>query len=116
MSGKSAPWKDLERRHAKRMGGERIWRQDFGEVAPDGETDTDIWDCKCYQSHAAITLFVQAWKKYAKYANGRRFHLCLFSRGWKSRGDFVLLRASDFEDLLDKERQLAHYKNFSDPR
>ena len=103
---KHAAWKDFERRHAKRMKGVRIWRQDFSEVAPDGENDTDTWDCKCYASHAAITLFVKAERLYRKYNAGRRFHLALFARGWRSQGDFVLLRAADFEELLLKEKRL----------
>ena len=105
MSSYSA-WKDLERRHAKRMGGERLWRPDYGDSAPDGETSRDVWDCKAYASHAAVTLFVTAWDKYKKFADGRRFHLCLFSRGWRSRGDFIVLRAADFYDLLAKEKEL----------
>lgn len=107
----SKPWKAFERRHAKRMGGERIWRQDFAEVAPDGESDTDTWDCKCYQSHRAITMYVEAEAKYRKYNAGRRFHLALFSRSLPRSGDFVLLRAVDFEDLLEKEHELGLLKS-----
>ncbi len=102
----SKPWKAFERRHAARMGGERIWRQDFSEVAPDGESATDTWDCKCYASHAAVTMFVDAERKYRPYTKNRRFHLALFSRAFPRAGDFVLLKAEDFAVLLDKERQL----------
>lgn len=101
-----APWKALERRHAKRMKGERLWRPDFGESAPDGQTDKDVWDCKAYQRHSAITLFVEAERKYRKWAGGRRFHLCLFARENRGAGDFVVLRAKDFEQLLAKEELL----------
>ena len=103
---KHSPWKDLERRHAKRMAGTRIWRQDFGEVAPDGESETDTWDCKCYQRFSVIALFQIAERKYRAFNKGRRFHLCLFSREHRGAGDFVLLRATDFEVLLAKERLL----------
>ena len=102
----SKPWKAFERRHALRMGGIRIWRQDYGEVAPDGESKTDTWDCKCYKSHAAITKYVEAEAKYRKFTNGRRFHLALFARNHPRSGDFVLLRAIDFENLLRKEARL----------
>lgn len=104
-----SPWKQLERRHAKRMGGERLWRPDYGEVAPDGETDRDVWDCKAYASHAAVTLFVQAVEKYKDFAGGRRFHLCLFSRKHQRAGDFVVLRAADFAELLQKEKLLDEF-------
>lgn len=90
------PWKALERRHAKRMRGDRIWRQDFSEVAPDGENEFETWDAKCYQRHAAISLFADAEKKYRAYSAGRRFHLVLFARTRKGAGDFVLLRAKDY--------------------
>jgi len=103
---KHSPWKDLERRHAKRMGGERIWRQDFSEIKPDGESLTDIWDCKCYQRFSIISLFKASEAKYRRYADGRRFHLCLFSREHRGAGDFVVLKASDYEILLAKERLL----------
>jgi len=106
----SRPWKDLERRHAKRLSGERIWRQDFAEVAPDGQTETDTWDCKCFQSFSVISLFVDCERKYREFTGKRRFHLCLFSRSRPRSGDFVLLRASDFADLLEKERQLAELR------
>jgi len=101
------PWKDLERRHAKRMRGERLWRPDFGDSMPDGQSDTDTWDAKCYARHAAVSLFVTAEKKYRTFTRGRRFHLVLFSRDRKAAGDFVLLRAADYADLLACERRLA---------
>ena len=101
-----SPWKALERRHAKRMKGVRLWRPDFGDTAPDGENGTDVWDCKAYERHAVITLFLRAEAKYRAWADGRRFHLALFSRKNGKAGDFVVLRAKDFEALLDVERRL----------
>jgi hypothetical protein len=103
---KHHPWKDLERRHAKRMGGERIWRQDFSEVAPDGETDDETWDCKCYARFSVIEKFVNAERKYRLYNAGRRFHLCLFSRAHRGAGDFVLIKADDYRELLRKAGEL----------
>ena len=104
----SRPWKALERREAKRYpDGVRIWRQDFGEVAPDGESPTDTWDCKCYQRFSVVELFVRAEKKYRDFTGSRRFHLCLSSRDHPRAGDFVLMRAPDVADLVEKERQLT---------
>lgn len=97
---KHAPWKDLERRHAKRMGGERLWRPDFSDSAPDGESETDTWDTKAYASFSVIRLFVECEKKYRAFTGSRRFHLCLFDRSRPRAGDFVLLRASDFAELV----------------
>jgi hypothetical protein len=106
----SKPWKALERRHAKRMGGTRIWRPDFSEVAPDGETDTDVWDAKCYQRFSVVEMFIRCERKYRQFADGRRFHLCLFSREHPRAGDFVLLRAAQYAELVEAERQLALLK------
>lgn len=85
------------------MNGVRLWRPDYGDSAPDGESATDTWDCKAYLAHAAITLFLRAEAKYKAYADGRRFHLCLFARKHPKAGDFVLLRASDFQHLIEIE-------------
>jgi hypothetical protein len=92
----SRPWKALERRHAKRMRGERLWRQDFSEVAPDGENPDEIWDTKCFKRFSVVELFLRCESKYKAFANGRRFTLVLFSREHPKAGDFVLLRASDY--------------------
>lgn len=101
-----SPWKQLERRHARRLSGERLWRPDFGESAPDGQSESDVWDCKCYQRFSVVELYVRAEAKYRKWAGARRFHLALFSREHPRAGDFVLLRADDFERLVECERQL----------
>lgn len=105
---KHAPWKDLERRHAKRFpGGVRLWREDFGDSAPDGESPTDVWDTKCYQRFSVVELFVRCERKYRQHAQGRRFHLGLFSREHPRAGDFVLVRARDFAELVEAEERLA---------
>ena len=104
--GRHEPWKDLERRHAKRMNGERIWRQDFSDVAPDGQNEWETWDCKCYGRFSVISLFLMAERKYRRFNEGRRFHLCLFSREKRGSGDFVLLKADDYRELLSKAGQL----------
>lgn len=92
----SRPWKALERRHAKRMLGVRLWRQDFSEVAPDGENPHEIWDTKCFKRFSVIELYLRCEKKYRAFAAGRRFTLVLFSREHPRAGDFVLLRADDY--------------------
>lgn len=100
----SRPWKALERRHAKRMpGGVRLWRPDFGEELPDGESPTDVWDAKCYKRFSVVEMFVRCEKKYRAFADGREFHLVLFSREHPRAGDFVLIRAQHYADLLARE-------------
>lgn len=102
-----APWKDLERRHPKRFaGGQRLWRPDFSESLPDGEAARDVWDAKCFKRFSVIELFVRAERKYRKFAEGRRFHLVLFSREHPRAGDFVLCRAADYARLVEIE---AHW-------
>lgn len=100
------PWKQLERRHAARMKGKRLWRPDYSESIPDGESVTDAWDCKCYARHASVGMFVDAEKKYRDYTGKRRFHLVLFDRSRPRAGDFVLLRGDDFTALLVKAGEL----------
>lgn len=102
----SKPWKSLERRTAKLLKGERLWRQDFSEVAPDGQSVTDTWDCKCYQRFSVIEMYVKAEKKYRAYTGSRRFVLVLFSREHPRAGDFVLGPAKRYAELLEKERKL----------
>lgn len=99
-------WKQLERTHAKRMEGERLWRPDFGDSAPDGQSETDVWDCKyTIHSFAICALFFKCFKKYAEWAGDRRFHLLLSdktTRANRSVGDLVVLRASDYAALVRK--------------
>lgn len=95
-----SPWKQLERRHAKRMGGVRLWRPDYGDSAPDGECDTDVWDAKAYKTFRVHTIFEECFKKYREYAGSRRFHLVLFSRDKRHVGDLVVLRADDYAELV----------------
>ena len=77
---------------------------------PDGECPTDTWDSKCYASFSVISLFVECEKKYRAFTNGRRFTLVLFSRDKPRAGDFVLVRAKDWAELLEKERQFDSLK------
>ena len=96
-------WKQLERRHAKRMGGERLWRPDFGESAPDGQTDEDVWDAKyTIHSFAVSVIFDTCYAKYKDYAGCRRFHLVLYAKATRSLGDLVVLRADDYAALVKK--------------
>lgn len=98
----SLPWKALERRIAKLFGGERLWRPDFGEELPDGQTDTDVWDAKCYQRFSVVEMFVRCERKYREFTGGRRFVLVLFSRDHPRAGDFVLVRAKDYAELVER--------------
>lgn len=106
MSSRYRPWKAFERRHARLLGGIRLWRPDFGDSAPDGESGFDVWDCKVRASFSVVGLFLAAEKRYRDFANGRRFHLALYSRAHPRAGDFVLLRAEDFAALVEAEIRL----------
>lgn len=64
-----------------------------------------MWDAKCYERHAVITLFLACEKKYWDFANGRRFSLVLFARSHPRGGDFVLMRAGHIAELLEIERR-----------
>lgn len=100
----SAPWKALERRAAKKLGGVRLWRPDFSDSQPDGESETLVWDAKCYRRHAALSLWMEAWLKYRAYAKGRPLILVLFAREHPQLGDFVLIRLDDFIKLTKGEQ------------
>jgi hypothetical protein len=102
-----AAWKALERRHAKRMEGERLWRPDYGDSMPDGQNEHATWDTKAYARHAAVSLFVECEKKYREFTGDRRFHLCLFARSHPRAGDFVVLRADDY---AADQRELAELR------
>lgn len=104
----SAAWKQLERRAAKKLRGVRLWRPDFSDSQPDGESERFVWDAKCYQRHSVITLWLEAWRKYASYANGRPLLLVLFAREKRGAGDFVVLRMEDFLKIanLEDEKEL----------
>lgn len=105
-------WKQLERRHAKRFwNGVRLWRPDFGDSAPDGECDTDVWDTKVRANFSVVGMFVECEAKYRKWAGERRFHLCLYSRKHPRAGDFVMVRADDYMLLVEAERLLRDFKD-----
>lgn len=101
------PWKDLERRFAKLMKGKRLWRPDFSESIPDGESDTHTWDVKCYARHAVVSMFVENERKYRGYTGSRRFVLGLFSRDRRGAGDFVVVRASHYAADQDTIAELT---------
>lgn len=103
-------WKELERRHARRLSGERLWRPDYGDSIPDGQTEADTWDTKAYKRFSVVSLFVECERKYREFTGDRRFHLCLFAREHRRAGDFVMLRADDFKHLVECERRLAEYE------
>ncbi len=97
----SAPWKALERRTAKKLRGVRLWRPDFSDSQPDGENDRVVWDTKCYQRFSIISLWLEAWRKYAGFAGKRPLLLVLYSREHRGAGDFVVLRMEDFLKLTE---------------
>lgn len=100
------PWKALERRHAKRMQGERLWRPDFGESMPDGQNDRETWDCKALSAQRIVTLFQECERKYREWTGRRNFHLCLFDPKRPSAGDLVVCSATRYAELCEKERLL----------
>lgn len=102
--GSYRAWKALERRHAKRLDGTRLWRPDFADSIPDGETSTETWDTKAYQRFSVITLFAEAERKYREFTGARDFHLCIFGVTQRAAGDFVLVPAERFARLLQLER------------
>ena len=102
----SRPWKDLERRHAKRMRGKRLWRPDFGESMPDGESATDTWDAKCYARFSVARLFEEAEKKYRAFTGSRAFHLVIYDRSRKGVGDLVVVKADRYAQLVELERRV----------
>lgn len=78
------------------MRGERLWRPDYGDSAPDGQNESEVWDAKCFARHSVVSLFVECEKKYREWAGQRRFHLVLYSRDRPRAGDFVVVRADDY--------------------
>lgn len=114
MSGYSA-WKQLERRAAKVMGGVRLWRPDYGDSAPDGESDTHTWDCKAYAKHAAVTLYAENEKKYRDYTGSRRFILILFARDRSKSGDFAVVPLKQYAADQVELRELRQFWHQSRP-
>jgi hypothetical protein len=99
----SKPWKDQERRHAKRMpGGVRLWRPDFGESLPDGESPTDTWDSKRLAAMRIVTLFWECRAKYKDFTGRRRFHLVVNSSNSR-RPDLVVVQADEYARLVEIE-------------
>ena len=108
--GSYKAWKAFERRFAKLMRGVRLWRPDYGDSAPDGESDTHTWDCKAYAKIWAVSRFVECEKKYREYTGQRRFVLALFAREHSHSGDFVVVRATDYasdQEELERLRKEA---------
>ena len=84
------------------MKGARYWRQDFGEEAPDGESESDVWDAKCYATFRVHSIFRECHKKYRSWSDTKTFHLVLYSRKDKDVGDLVVLRADDYAALVER--------------
>ena len=85
-------------------GGVRLWRPDFGESLPDGESPTDVWDSKRLKAMRIVTLFWECHAKYRGYASGRRFHLVVNSSDSR-RPDLVVVSADEYARLVETERQ-----------
>jgi hypothetical protein len=105
-------WKELERRHAKRVGGIRIWRQDYGESKPDGESDVETWDCK-YSINAVrlLTWFQECEAKYREYTGQRNFHMVFYGKKTRHLGDIVAVRADRFAELLEYEKRCKDFRD-----
>lgn len=100
------PWKAFERRHAKRLLGQRLWRPDFSDSQPDGENEKETWDTKAWSRQRIVAVFEECERKYREFTGGRNFHLGLFDPTRRSVGDLVVCRASRYAELLDKERMV----------
>lgn len=100
------PWKELERRTAKRFRGVRLWRPDYSDSEPDGHNETDVWDCKALSRQAIVGLWAECEKKYRDYTGLRRFILVLFDPTRPRVGDLVVLHATRYDELLKKEKLL----------
>ena len=98
--GNYSAWKTFERRFAKLMGGSRLWRPDYGDSIPDGESETHTWDCKAYNRHAAVSMYLENEKKYREYTGHRTFVLALFAREHSKSGDFVVIPAKHYAELI----------------
>jgi hypothetical protein len=85
------------------MEGERLWRPDFSDQMPDGQSDVEVWDCKALSGQRIVTLFRTCEEKYREWTGKRNFHLCLFDPKQKSVGDLVVCRATRYADLLAAE-------------
>lgn len=98
--------KAFERRHAARIPhGKRIIRPDYGQEAPDGESPTDVWECRDRKAITVVSWYRERKKDYATYTGDRRFHLAFHVPGQKT--DYVMVEADDYADLLWKEGKLG---------
>lgn len=97
--------KAFERRHAKRMPhGKRIVRPDFGKEMPDGESGSDVWECRDRKAITVVSWFKERESQYSTYTGDRRFHVALHVPGQKT--DYVLVKADDYAELVWKEGRL----------
>lgn len=100
------PWKALERRTAKHLGGIRLWRPDYSDSAPDGESERDTWDCKALSRQAVVRLYQECEAKYREFTGSRHFILVLFDPTRKAVGDLVVCKRERYVELEEKERLL----------
>ncbi len=111
MAGYSG-WKELERRHAKRVCGKRLWRPDYSESVPDGESGFETWDCKySINPVALLTLFEKCESKYREYTGKRNFHMVFYGKKTRHLGDIVAVRADRYAELLEYEQRCADFRD-----
>lgn len=85
------------------MHGERLWRPDFGDSQPDGQSLVEVWDCKALSRQRVVTLFKECEQKYRAYTGSRSFHLALFDPTQRAVGDLVVSTGERYAELLAKE-------------
>lgn len=96
----------FERRHSKRFWrGKRIVRPDYGQALPDGESPSDVWECRDRKAITVVSWFRKRKFDYSTYTGERRFHLAFHVPGQKT--DYVMIEADDYAELVRKEGKLG---------
>ncbi len=86
-------WKNLERKVAESLGGERVSRgADFGESAPDVEHDVFSVECK-YRKN--ISKFLHESLKQAQGYDDSKIPIVVLKERMQ-RGEYVLMQFDDF--------------------
>ena len=93
-------WKNLERKTAKALNGQRVSTRPH-ESNPDVDHDKFAIECKLRAKLAFIPWFEQA-KKYAKRSGKIPLLIC---KQKHSQTEFVVIRLSDFQGLINDSAQ-----------
>ena len=104
MAAKSDAWKELERKVARKFGGERITRgYDFGESRLDVEHPWMALDAKWRSKLATVTWFKKLVKDNEKiYGKGKKIPVLVIKlKGM--RGELVVLEIDDFIKVLNNK-------------